>query len=344
MENKHNQNVKQVKQLRLLRFGEPEDSVEINTTNLPALKDDEMLVAIEAAPIHLSDFLLVRGIYGVKPFFPAPLGAEAVGKVIAVGTNADARLIGKRVIILPMYSYGTWAEQVAVPQEFLVPVNGATDPLQLAQLSINALTAYLLLKNYTNLMPGDWIGQTAANSAVGQYVIALARLMGLKTMNVVRSQESADLVTKLGGDAVAFTGDNLEEQLRNALNGEQLSLVLDTVGGTTITDLAKFAKSGTPVVGYSSENRQTPVIAPADLFYRRLSYHGFWVIDWLRKTPKAEIDLVIRRLDELVAGGKLKATVGGTYSLEEYKEAFASAQQRGRAGKFFFTFDHSCYH
>lgn len=340
MNNEPKERKSKIKQLRLLRFGEPDETVELYAADKPQLLAHEVLVAVEAAPIHLSDFLLVRGIYGVKPAFPASLGAEGVGKVIAVGKDANVELIGKRVLILPMYTYGTWAEQVAVPEQFVIPVNDATDPLQLAQLSINALTAYLLLKNYANLMPGDWIGQTAANSAVGQYVIALAKLMGVKTMNVVRSSNSAELVKKLGGDAVALTGEDLESQLKDALGSERMSLVLDTVGGITIGDLAKFSLSGSPVVGYSSENRQTPVIAPADLFYRRLSYHGFWVIDWLRKTPKAEVDLIIKRLNTLITERKLHATIGGSYSLEQFKDAFASAQQRGRTGKFFFTFNH----
>jgi NADPH:quinone reductase-like Zn-dependent oxidoreductase len=338
MKNELNQQAEQIKQLQLIKFIEPEDAVELTFQSKPVLKDDEVLVVMEAAPIHLSDFLLIRGIYGVKPSFPAPLGAEGVGRVIATGLKADADLTGKRVLILPMYSHGTWAEKVAVPNQFVVPVSGTNDPLQQAQLSINALTAYLLLKNYARLMPGDWIGQTAANSAVGQYIIALAKLMGLKTLNVVRSKESAEFVKQLGGDAVALSGNSLEASLKDALKGEQLSLVLDTVGGTTIGDLAKFASNKAPVVGYSSENRQAPVISPADLFYRRLSYHGFWVIDWLRQTPKSDIDLAISRLDALVAEGKLKATIGGTYKLDQYRDAFASAQQRGRTGKFFFTF------
>lgn len=339
MDLKKNGNNGPREQLQLLGFGEPNEVVQLGIAGKDVLKDDDVLVSMEAAPIHLSDLMLVRGVYGVKPSFPAPLGAEGVGIITAIGARADAGLIGKRVLILPMYTYGTWAAKVIVPQQYVVPVSNTTDALQLAQLSINALTAYLLLKNYAPLMPGDWIGQTAANSAVGQYVIALAKLMGLKTMNVVRSAESAELIKNLGGDAVALTGDALEAQIKDGLNGEQLSLVLDTVGGSTIGDLAKFSKSGTPIVGYSSENRQTPVIAPADLFYRRLSYHGFWVIDWLRNTPEAEIDLSIRRLDKLVVEGKLHATVGGTYRLDQYKEAFASAQQRGRKGKFFFTFN-----
>jgi hypothetical protein len=58
------------------------------------------------------------------------------------------------------------------------------DPKQLSMIGINPVIAYLLLNRYVSLMPGDWIGQTAANSAMGQYIIALAKLAGVKTLNV----------------------------------------------------------------------------------------------------------------------------------------------------------------
>ena len=56
------------------------------------------------------------------------------------------------------------------------------DPLQLSMIGINPAIAYLLLNRYVSLMPGDWIGQTAANAAMGQYIIALAKLAGVKTL------------------------------------------------------------------------------------------------------------------------------------------------------------------
>jgi NADPH:quinone reductase-like Zn-dependent oxidoreductase len=68
----------------------------------------------------------------------------------------------------------------------IVPMSDEADPLQLSMIGINPATAYLLLNRYVSLMPGDWIGQTAANSAMGQYVIKLAKLAGVKTLNVVR--------------------------------------------------------------------------------------------------------------------------------------------------------------
>ncbi len=113
------------------------------------------------------------------------------------------------------------------------------DPLQLAMIGINPATAYLLLNRYVSLMPGDWIGQTAANAAMGQYIIALAKLAGVKTLNVVRREESAEQVRQWGGDRVVLQGGNLHKDIEEALDGKKLSLVLDAVGGAPVGELAK---------------------------------------------------------------------------------------------------------
>jgi D-arabinose 1-dehydrogenase-like Zn-dependent alcohol dehydrogenase len=73
--------------------------------------------------------------------------------------------------ILPTYEQGTWADEIVVPVRNIVPMSDEADPLQLSMIGINPATAYLLL-------PGDWIGQTAANSAMGQYIIKVAKLAG----------------------------------------------------------------------------------------------------------------------------------------------------------------------
>ena len=43
-----------------------------------------------------------------------------------------------------------------------------------------------MLEDFVDLQPGDVVVQNAANSAVGQYVVQLARDKGLHTVNVVR--------------------------------------------------------------------------------------------------------------------------------------------------------------
>ena len=190
-----------MRQLQLTAYGEPADVIELNTVSEPALGQEDVLVLMEAAPLNPSDFLFVRGMYGVRPGFPSSIGAEGVGRVAKIGSKVDVALQGNRVLILPTYEQGTWADQVVVPVRNIVPMSDEADPLQLSMIGINPATAYLLLNRYVSLMPGDWIGQTAANSAMGQYIIKLAKLAGVKTLNVVRREEAAEQVRQSGATA-----------------------------------------------------------------------------------------------------------------------------------------------
>jgi NADPH:quinone reductase-like Zn-dependent oxidoreductase len=327
-----------MRQLQLIAHGEPSDVIKLKTVAEPVLGQEEVLVSMEAAPLNPSDFVLVRGKYGVRPALPSPVGAEGVGRVTKTGSKVDGSLPGKRVMIVPSYEQGTWAEQVVVPVRNIVTLSGDADPLQLSMLGINPVTAYLLLSRYVSLMPGDWIGQTAANSAMGQYIIKFAKLAGVKTLNVVRREEAADQVRQFGGDRVVLQGDKLEKDIEEALGGKKLSLVLDTVGGTAVGDLAKSLKSGGSVLVYAMQSGQFPAVSPKEFIYRGLSLHGFWLINWVRNAPRTEIQEVYQKLGGLVADGSLSATVDHVYPLEQFKEAFQQSLKPNRSGKILFKF------
>ena len=327
-----------LRRLQLVAHGEPSDVIELSSVSQPALGQDEVLISMEAAPLNPSDFLFIRGIYGVRPAFPSPLGAEGIGRVTKTGSKVDVALQGKRVLILPTYEQGTWADQVIAPVRNIVPVSDEADPLQLAMIGINPVTAYLLLNRYVSLTPGDWIGQTAANSAMGQYIIALAKLAGVKTLNVVRREEAAEQVRQWGGDRVVLQGDDLHQDTEKALDGKKLSLVLDTVGGTSVGELAKSLKTGGSIVVYALLSGQFPTIPPKDFIYHGLSLHGFWLINWIRNAPRAEIQQVYEKLGDLVADGSLSAAVKHVYPLEQFKEAFEQSLKPNRSGKILFKF------
>jgi len=327
-----------MRQLQIMAHGEPSDVIKLKTVAEPVLGPEEVFVSMEAAPLNPSDFLLVRGMYGVRPALPSPVGAEGVGRVTKTGSKVDGSLPGKRVMIVPSYEQGTWAEQVVAPVRNIVPLSGDADPLQLSMLGINPVTAYLLLSQYVSLMPGDWLGQTAANSAMGQYIIKFAKLAGVKTLNVVRREEAADQVRQFGGDRVVLQGDNLQKDIEEALGGKKLSLVLDTVGGTPVGDLAKSLKTGGSVVVYGMQSGQFPAVSPKEFIYGGLSLHGFWLINWVRNAPRTEIQEVYQKLGGLVADGLLSATVDHVYPLEQFKEAFQQSLKPNRSGKILFKF------
>jgi NADPH:quinone reductase-like Zn-dependent oxidoreductase len=175
-------------QLILTAIGDVDENVRLETEPDLTLGPDDLLVALEAATVNPSDFTYAGGTYGARPQIPSGLGSEGVGRVVAAGSSADPSLVGRRVVILPTYEQGTWSDEVVVPARNVVAVPEGSDALQLAMLPINPATAHGLLTRFVPLKPGDWIGQNLGSSAVGQFVVALARQAGVRTISVVRRE------------------------------------------------------------------------------------------------------------------------------------------------------------
>jgi len=325
-----------MKALQIKTFGKPTMVPELIESDPPEPATGQVLVALEAAPINPSDLLLIRGRYGHRPALPAALGTEGVGRIVSLGSAVDPVRMGERVLILPTLAHGTWQDQIAIDESDVVPVDPAADVLQLAMLGVNPLTADLLLRGFVDLPPGAWVGQTGANSAVGRYVIALAKRAGVRTLNVVRRPEAgAELLES--GDAVVVSGPDLDEQVRNALGDERLSLLLDPIAGDVIAELVPWLARGGTLVSYGGMSGAPVVVAPADIIFRDLHVRGFWQKHWVDTTPRDEMAAAYAPLAALVADGTLRAPVAATYPLEQHQDALAHATKTGGAGKVLFA-------
>jgi NADPH:quinone reductase-like Zn-dependent oxidoreductase len=327
-------------QLILTSIGDVDESVRLDEHPDLTLGPDDVLVAMEAATLNDTDFRFAAGRYAVNPQLPSVMGTEGVGRVLAVGPAADQALLGRRVILLPTPTYqpGSWADRAVIPASCVVPVGDSGDAQQLAMLAINPATAALLLSQYVTLRPGDWIGQNQGNSAVGQYVLALARQAGLKTVSVVRREAAAEQLRALGADLVLVDGADLGDRIAAELGEARLRLVLDGVGGPTPGALARSLEFGGTVVSYASWTGQPAAVSAHDLIFRELQVRGFWLINWLRRAPRAEIERTYADLAGLLERGIVHAAVAGTYPLADYRAAFAQARSAARDGKVLFTF------
>jgi len=304
----------------------------------PELGPQDLLVAVEAAPINPADLLLAAGWFAVQPAVPGwPMGAEGVGRVLRAGAAADQALVGRRVIVLATFEQGTWAEQVVVAERNVIPVGEDGDVRQLAMLGVNPATAYALLNEYAALEPGDWIGQNLGNSAVGQYVAALARQAGIRTLSIVRRADGADRLRALGADIVLVDGPDLPERIAEALGGRRLKLAFDGVGGAEVGKLTGALEDGGTVVSYSSQTGESPVLPLADLIYRGISLRSFFVVGWLRHTTRERLEAVYAELAGLVEKGVIHSAVEAAYPLTEHAEAIAHVLRADRTGKILFT-------
>jgi len=309
----------------------PQDVIQALPFELPAPGLGQALVAVLAAPINPSDVLMLTGGYGILPPLPAVGGSEGVGRVIELGPDTQGPAIGQTVL-LPAGS-GTWATHVVAPAARLIPLPNEADPQQLAMLTVNPPTASLLLSEFVDLQPGDWVIQNSANSGVGSYLVQLARLRGLKTVNIVRRESAVAAVQAQGGDVVLVDGDDLAERVKAATGGAAIKLGVDAVGGTATMRLAATLAEGASVVNYGALSGEPCVVSPRELVFRDVTLKGFWLARWFRTAPQQKQFALLTELAGLIAQGKLSAPVQATYDVAQIKQAIASAAAGERRGK-----------
>ncbi|NDY96850.1 zinc-dependent alcohol dehydrogenase family protein [Wenzhouxiangella limi] len=313
----------------------PEALIEPVEVDLPDPEPGEALVEVLASPINPSDLLTLTGLYGILPELPATAGNEGVGRIVALGADVQGLREGQTVL-LPL-GCGTWASHLVAAAGDLVPLPDNADAQQLAMLTINPPTASLLLSEFVDLKPGDWVIQNAANSGVGGYLVKLAAERGIRTINVVRREGAAEVVRSAGGDVVLIDGDDLPGQVREATDGARIQLAIDAVGGTSTERLAGCLTDGGTIVNYGVMSGQPCQVSPTHLIFRGLTLTGFWLATWYAGASTEQRTTLYADLTRRIATGQLRVPIADTFDIRQIKQAVAAAARGERAGKVLIT-------
>src|SRR6187399_3327631 len=233
--------------------------LELSLVNIPTPEpaDDEVVVRVEATPINPSDLGLLIGPADMStakvsgstdaPVVTAkmpeaalrmmaarldqslPVGNEGAGVVIRTGSSDAAKaLMGKTVSMIGGAMY-TQYRTVKVRDVMEIPA-GAT-PADGASWFVNPLTALgmtetMRRENHKALV------HTAAASNLGQMLNKICIKDGIALVNIVRSKEQADILTKIGAKYVVdSTAPSFLDDLTNALVETGATIAFDAIGG-----------------------------------------------------------------------------------------------------------------
>jgi NADPH:quinone reductase-like Zn-dependent oxidoreductase len=312
--------------VRLTAFGNPVDGLEyVDIPQPDAPGPNQVLIGVEFSPINPNDLMVAQGIYAFRPPLPTVIGNEGVGRILAVGPGVESVKVGDRVLA-PLSSF-TWRERMVISAGGLSSLPPEADPQQLAMLAINPPTAALLLSEYVDLKPGEWVVQNAANSGVGRWVIAFAKTRGLKTVNIVRRSELMTELEAIGGDVVVVDSPDVSERIKAAVGQAELRLALDGVSGPATGVLAATLSPRGTLVSFAAMSSGPMSISPLDVIFKSVTVRGFFL-----GHPKfsAKIAPAVVQAAEMIASGRLQIPVARTYPLSSIKEAIAHAQRGGK--------------
>jgi NADPH:quinone reductase-like Zn-dependent oxidoreductase len=315
-----------MKAIQVSEFGRPAEVARLTEIAEPGRPGaGEVTLEVEAAPINPSDLLMMRGFYGVRPALPAVFGTEGVAKVIDLGAGVEHLKVGD--IVLVPYQTPSWQERLNVGAKALFALPAEADRLQLAMFGINPATAHLMLTSFVTLRPGDWVVQNAANSGVGRAVIAIAKQIGLRTVNIVRREELVEELQALGGDVVLSDGKDLAKRAAQATERARIALGLEAVGGESTLSLMSCLAPGAKVVNYAGMSAQPAQAAQPNIIFKRQSIEGFWLVNWFQDAKPEEVSALYRQLLPLLLSGGIHVPIEATYALADFGEALAHASK-----------------
>lgn len=265
---------------------------------------------------------------GAPITFPRIQGADVVGQVVAVGPDADASLIGKRVITdnwlrdwenpenknstgyFGSECDGGYAQYTKIDERNVYPVNSAMSDAELATFSCSYSTAEGMLSR-ANVGAGDRVLITGASGGVGSALIQLAKRRGAYVI-AMASEAKHDEVGKLNPDAILpRSPENLGQALKEATGSDTVSVVADIVGGDYFGNIIDVLERGGR---YTCSGAIAGPIVSLDLrtFYLRdLTFTGSTVIP-----PHIFTDLV-----GYIERGEIKPMLAAEFPLADLQKA-----------------------
>ena len=310
-------------------FGQPDDVVALTEIPNRDLEQGELRLKMLYSPINPADINYIQGIYGIKPELPATPGLEGCGEVIE--SHTDDFQTGDLVITLK--PVGTWSEQVVCPADHVLKIPADTPIEQASMLKVNPLTAWCMLTQFVHLPEGSWVIQNAANSGVGTCVIQIARLLGLRTINLVRREELIAPLTELGADHVILDNSTALDEIRTLTAECPPTLALNAVGGDSALRLMDALAIKGIHVTYGAMSRRSLKVPNKFLIFKRIQLHGFWVTEWCKEVDPDLVAETYQQLARWISEGKLAQPVDSIYPLSEITSALKRAMEDQRSGK-----------
>ena len=318
------------------KFGPPKDVLEIKEIDKPIVGEDEALVRVHAASIHIGDYYTIGGLpYVMRPMFSfmraknrVP-GTDIAGIVEEVGTNVSRLQPGDEVF----GSYkGAFAEYVSFPEESLAlkPTNLTFG--EASAVGVSAFAALQALRDHGKVQPGQKVLITGASGGVGTFAVQIAKALGADVTGVC-STRNVEMVRSIGADHVI---DYIQEDFTE---GEyRYDLILDNVGNHSLSATRKalaptgtLLANGAPVGGWFGGLKNPLAAAVSSIFVRQQGRPFL-------SMPNPE-DLITLR--DLAEAGEIKPVIDKTYLLSDTPDAVATIGDGHSQGKTIITVEHA---
>jgi NADPH:quinone reductase-like Zn-dependent oxidoreductase len=253
----------------------------VTERSLGALAPGEVAIKVTATAINPVDWKIRDQGILLGDLYPAVLGSDAAGEVVALGSGVTTLAKGDRVFfqgILGNIDSCTFQQYCKLPAELVSRTPGNISDEQAAGVQLALVAALVGFYHNTGhgISPGPWdvenggreagkgkaIVILGGSSSVGQYAIQLARLSGYERIVTNSSASHVEHLKSLGAHVVLDRKTQSKpEDYREAIGDIPLDFVWDSIAeketaklGIAILILVKTTSEHRQVVGVWNPN------------------------------------------------------------------------------------------
>jgi len=312
----------------------PADVLEFVDIDRPVVGDNDVLMRVHAASLHIGDWHVMTGLpymlrvvgFGLRAPNIRLRGMDVAGTVESVGERVSEFRSGDAVFGT---CEGAFAEYACAPEKNLAlkPTNLSFQ--QAAAVPTSSFAALQALRNRGEIQPEHKVLIVGAAGGVGVFAVQIAKAFGAHVTGVC-STAKMDLVRSLGADDVVdYTNGDFTR------TAQHYDLVLDTGGNRALGDLRRLlspggilvligGEGGNRVLGSTSKWIQALVIAP-------------FVGQKLRPLSTAPNKNDLLLVKDLIESGKIMPVIDRTFALKDVPDAFRYLRKGNGRGKIVIT-------
>jgi len=282
-----------------------------------------------AIGVNFIDTYHRSGLYPMP--MPSGLGSEAAGVVEAVGAGVSGLKPGDRVAYTGN-PVGSYADARLYPADRLVKIpEGITDQ-QAACMMLKGMTVQYLIHRTFKVKAGDTVLWHAAVGGVGLIACQWLKALGVTVIGTVGSDAKVALAKQAGcTHVINYSSENFTQRVKEITGGKGVPVVYDSVGKSTWEGSLDCLQPRGMMVSFGNASG---AVAPVNIGILAQKGSLYLTRPTLVNYTATRTDLeeTAKSLFDIVASGKVRIEVTGTYKLAEAAKAHSDLEGRKTTG------------
>ena len=170
-------------------------------------------------------------------------------------------------------------------------------------------------------------------------VIRLGRSLGVRTVNVVRSEQAANRCREAGAQHVIQWDENvdsaidLKNRIAKATSAAALMYAIDAVSGKTGTAVLQCLSRNGKFLAYGTLSAEPLSIPTRQMMSCQWSIDSFWLGHRMQQLNLVKKLKVVRKVQKLIQAGILVTPVASVFPIAELQSALALVQEQNSDGR-----------